>query len=62
MNKIRGNQIVRTSVGSETHWGEPGQSVVAGHQLPSITFRACGAKEVACERCRPIWIASQETK
>jgi hypothetical protein len=61
----RGYQIVRTRTGSETHWGEPGQSVVSAHQLASarsITSKAYGATEVTCDRCRPIWLASQETK
>lgn len=50
--------IVRTKSGSETHFGRPNTSIVAGHQLPSarsITFKANGATEVTCERCRPIW-------
>lgn len=53
------NYIVRTKSGSETHWGRVNASTVSGHQLPSCrsrTFKAYGATEVTCERCRPIWI------
>ncbi len=49
------NEAVRTKSGSEIHLGEPGRSRVVGHQLPSarsITFKAYGAKDITCEKCR----------
>ena len=47
--------LVRTRSGSEIHLGVPGRSTVAGHQLGSarsVTFKAHGARDVTCERCR----------
>lgn len=55
-------KIVTTRSGKETHWGRPGETIVAGHQLASArsrTFVDYYAKEVTCERCRPIWLAEK---